>query len=172
MSMHERPFDFWVPALPEHPPSSALELIPFDLMMRHCRAGMDWQLALVRAVQCHSNLPIFHIEAPPPVENSEMMERHARMHAPTWGKMQKFGSTSASFRFKVWWAWTAAAREWCTRLGIHFITAPEETRDSLGFLQRRYFADGIHGNDEYGRLMVHQVEKAKQRFGVGQSADG
>jgi hypothetical protein len=65
MSCDPRPFDFLVPDLPQHPLTKGAEIIPYDLLQRRFYSDLDWQFGIVRSVQEFSDLPIFHIEAPP-----------------------------------------------------------------------------------------------------------
>jgi hypothetical protein len=159
-----RPFDFLVPNLPQHPMSAHAEMIPYDLLLRRFRSDLDWQFGLVRFVMTLCELPIFVIEAPPPVENAELMLRPVHGHFKE--RMEKFGCPSTSFRYKIWWIFTYATKCICADLGISFIEAPPETRDSNGFLNERYYLDGVHGTDEYGALMAGEVAKAKRRMGL------
>ncbi|MBS0641713.1 MAG: hypothetical protein JSS43_17765, partial [Proteobacteria bacterium] len=170
MALHEEPFDFSAPGLPGHPPDPALELVPYDLMARHCRGGIGWQLSIVKDMLRFTSLPIFHIEAPPPVANMDLMVQGAASHPMTREGLEKTGAASPSFRLKVWWAWTVATREACASLGIHFVEAPPETRDAQGFLDERYFLDGVHGNEAYGALLVQEVATAKRRLGLEPSS--
>jgi hypothetical protein len=164
MGNEERAFDFCVPALPKHPVSPEAELIPYDLLVRRYRGDLGWQFGLVRAVQRFSTLPIFHLEAPPPVENVELMLKS--LSGGFEKRMQDFGLPSVSFRYKIWWLWTHMTKLWCAELGLHFLEGPPSTRDANGFLRECYHSDGVHGNDDYGERMVQEVAKAKQRLGV------
>jgi hypothetical protein len=164
MSNEPRPFDFLVPALPQHPMSPEAELIPYDLLLRCIRSCLDWQFGLVRLVRMFSELPIFLIEAPPPVENAELMLRG--IYGRFKRRMEQFGFPTTSFRYKMWWIWTHVARCFCAELGLHFIEGPPETRDADGFLDEQYYLDGVHGTDEYGVLIVREVARAKRRIGL------
>ncbi len=159
-----RPFDFLVPSLPQHRMSSQAELIPFDLLLRRIRGDLGWQFGLVRLAMGFCELPVFVIEAPPPVENADLMLRAVNGHFRE--RMEQFGCPSKSFRYKIWWIWTYVARCFCAELGVHFIEGPAETRDANGFLNERYFLDGVHGTDEYGAVMAAEVAKAKRRMGL------
>jgi hypothetical protein len=159
-----RPFDFLVPVLPQHPMSPQAELIPYDLMLRRIRADLDWQFNLVRLAQGLCKLPIFVIEAPPPVENADLMLRG--VNGDFRARMEQFGCPTTSFRYKTWWIWTHIAKCFCAELGAHFIEGPPETRDAYGFLDERYYLDGVHGTAEYGAVIVGEVAKAKRRMGL------
>jgi hypothetical protein len=171
MAQHDRPFDVCVPELPQHPASAESEIVPYDLLVRRYDADIQWEFDLVRSVQTYSTLPIFHIEAPPPVADPDLMVRHVRQFAPAAERLRKNGLPPVSLRFKIWWLWTHLTKQWCDHLGLHFIAGPPETRDANGFLDERYFADGVHGSIEYGELMVKEVAKAKRRLGVGLTAN-
>ena len=99
-----RPFDFIVPSLPQHPISPQTELIPYDLLLRRFRGDLNWQFDLVRLARTFCDLPIFHIEAPPPVESAALMLRG--VGDPFRERMEQFGFPSTSFRYKIWWIWT------------------------------------------------------------------
>jgi hypothetical protein len=57
-------------------------------------------------------------------------------------------------------------RRICADLGIRFVEGPPETRDAGGFLDQRFYLDGIHGNDEYGKLMAQEVARAMRDMGL------
>jgi hypothetical protein len=164
MCNQSRPFDFLVPALPHYPISSQTELIPYDLLFRRFRGDMDWQFGLVRTVKTFCDLPIFHIEAPPPVASVELMLRG--VYGQTKRLMEQFGCPSISFRYKIWWIWTHVTRSICADLGIHYIAGPPETKDPNGFLDEQYHLDSVHGTDEYGALLVREVAQAKRHLGL------
>jgi hypothetical protein len=162
-----RPFDFLVPTLPQHRMSPQAELIPFDLLLRRIHGDLGWQFGLVRLAMEFCELPIFVIEAPPPVESFDLMLRS--VYGPFKERMEQFGCPSTSFRYKIWWIWTHVAKSYCAELGINFVEGPPETRDANGFLNERYYLDGVHGTVEYGAVMVGEVAKAKRRMGLAEA---
>jgi hypothetical protein len=105
----------------------------------------------------------FHIEAPPPVESPDLMLRN--LTPDLRDGIKQFGCPSVSFRYKIWWIWTYVTKVFCNELGLHFIQGPTETRDSNGFLDVRYYLDGVHGNDEYGELIAQELAKAMRTLG-------
>lgn len=159
-----RAFDFIVPALPQHPQAPGTELVPYDLMLRRIGDDLNWQFDLVRTIRTFSDLPIFHIEAPPPVQDPDLMLKF--VGGDVRERMEQYGFPSSSFRFKMWWLWVHVAKRYCQELGDHFIEGPPETRDSDGFLDVRYYLDGIHGNDDYGAVMVAEVAAARRHLGL------
>jgi len=159
-----RPFDFLVPVLPQHRMSPQAELIPYDLMLRRIRGDLDWQFNLVRLAQGFCDLPIFVIEAPPPVASADLMLRG--VNGDFRQRMEQFGCPTTAFRYKIWWIWTHVAKCYCAELGVHFIEGPPETRDANGFLNDQYYLDGVHGTNEYGAVMAGEVAKAKRRMGL------
>ena len=159
-----RPFDFLTPALPQYPMSPGTELIPYDLLVRRFHIDLDWQFNLVRAVRKFCDLPILHIEAPPPVESVDLMLKG--VYGPYRESMEKLGCPAVSFRYKMWWIWTDEGKKLCTSLGLCYIEGPPDTRDANGFLDPRYFSDGLHGSDEYGALIAGEAVKAMRTLGV------
>ena len=171
MSHEDPPYDFHVPELPQHPASPDLEQIPYDLLLKNCYGDLGWQFDLVvGAIRRFTDLPIFHIEAPPPARRAELMLRDVRQNAWTIERMERSGVPSVAQRFKIWWMWTAMARRLCEENGLHFLAGPPQTRDPDGFLNEAYFGDGVHANNEYGALMVQEVAKARQRLLTGIAA--
>jgi hypothetical protein len=159
-----RAFDFIVPALPQHPQTPGTELVPYDLLLRRISDDLNWQFDLVRTIRTFSDLPIFHIEAPPPVQDPELILKC--VYGSFRERMEQYGFPSPSFRFKMWWLWVHVAKRFCRELGDHFVEGPPETRDADGFLDVRFYLDGIHGNDSYGALMVREVAAARRRLGL------
>ena len=159
MSRHPRPFDFLVPDLPRQPLGDGTELIPYDLMWRQVHTDLDWQFGIVRTVRKLCDLPVFHIEAPPPVASAELMLRGIAQHEPTRAAMEKHGVPDVSFRYKIWWLNDRVARHICTGLGLHYVSGPPVTRDAGGFLDPRFYLDGVHGTDGYGELLALEVAR-------------
>jgi hypothetical protein len=159
-----RPFDFITPALPQYPMSPGTELIPYDLLARRFYIDLDWQFNLVRAVRKFCDLPILHIEAPPPVESVELMLKG--IFGPYKESMEQLGCPAVSFRYKIWWIWTDVARKLCAELGLPFVEGPPDTRDAKGFLDARYCGDGLHGTDEYGAVMACEVVRVMRSLGI------
>lgn len=155
MIRHARPYDFLVPALPQHEMSPDTELVPYDLMLRRTRGDLEWQFDLVRIVQSYCSVPIFHVEAPPPVASEEIML--SKISGLFKEAMHEFGYPTVSHRFKQWWLWTMVAREHCKNLGLHHVSGPPETRDEEGFLAESFHLDGVHGNDDYGELIAQEI---------------
>jgi hypothetical protein len=159
-----RPFDFLLPGRPELGWSAATELIPYDLIARRFRGDLDWQFDIVRSVQERHHLPIYHIEAPPPVANADLIA--AKVYGHFKERMTEFGCPSVSFRYKVWWLFLQMAKDICAELGVISIDGPPESRDVSGFLAETYFLDGVHGTDEYGALIAQEVARAMQSPGL------
>lgn len=162
-----RPYDFLVPSLPEHRKSPGTELIPYDLVVTRVRGDLDWQFGLVQAMRDFCDLPIFIVEAPPPVQSADMMLRSLFGHFQA--AMEEFGCPSVSFRYKVWWLISDVAKQLCAERGFRFIEGPRETRDQQGFLKECYYLDGVHGNDAYGELMAREVARVMQTTALAEA---
>lgn len=166
MTRHVRPFDFLVPELSGHPLTQETEMIPYALMQRRFYTDLDWQFSIVRDVQELSDLPILNLEAPPPVESEELMLKGIAQHGPTMASLEEHGLPSVSFRYKLWWGWTEVTRRISADLGLHYVTGPPNTRDAAGFLDKKFYSDGLHASDEYGRLMALEVERVMRDTGI------
>jgi hypothetical protein len=157
-------FDFIVPALPQHGMSPGTWLIPFDLVIEWIHRALVWQFAIITVVKRICDLPIFHVEAPPPVESESLILRGVYGHFKEM--MDEFGIHTVSHRFKLWWAWSHVAMHVCSEAGIHFIEGPAATRDDHGFLNEQYYADGVHGTDIYGGLIAGEIGNAMRGLGL------
>jgi hypothetical protein len=166
MSQDPRPFDFLVPELPQHKLTEETEFIPYDLLRRRFHIDLDWQFGIVRSIREFSDLPIFNIEAPPPVASEQLMIEGIGHHPAMIASLEQHGLPSVSFRYKFWWGWNDVTRCICTDLGMHFVAGPPDTRDADGYLDARFYLDGLHGTDDYGKLMAQAVERAMSDIGV------
>lgn len=154
------PFDFLVPDLPGFGLAPDARLIPYDLICRRFRQDMGLRFGLLRLARTLSDRPIYVIEAPPPVASTERMRQC--LYGPFAERVARHGMAPAGFRFKIWWLCHRITAALTAELGAHFVEAPPETRDADGFLDPRFFLDGVHGNDAYGALMVRQVAEARR----------
>ncbi|MDE2516384.1 MAG: hypothetical protein KGL12_10190 [Rhodospirillales bacterium] len=154
------PFDFLVPELPGFGLAPGARLIPYDLICRRFRQDMGLRFGLLRLARTLSDRPIYVIEAPPPVASTARMQEW--LYGPFAARVARHGMAPAGFRFKIWWVCHRITATLAAELGAHFVEAPAETRDADGFLDPRFFLDGVHGNDAYGALMVRQVAAARR----------
>ena len=158
------PFDIVVPALPQHRMSPGVPLVPYDLFVRRIHIAMLWQFGIVTVLRRLCDLPIFHLEAPPPVENESLALRGVYGHFKE--AMDEFGTPTVSHRFKLWWVWSQVAMHICAESGVHFIEGPPETRDNNGFLNEQYYEDGVHGSNAYGALIARELAHAMRGLGL------
>src|SRR5690242_20492750 len=56
------PFDFVVPALPQHRMSPGVPLVPYDLFVRRIHIALLWQFGIITVLRRLCDLPIFHVE--------------------------------------------------------------------------------------------------------------
>jgi hypothetical protein len=61
---------------------------------------------------------------------------------------------------KMWLEQEMQYRVGCAREDIKYIVLPPEAQDRNGFLREEYWsADGFHGNDAYGEMMLDYVSR-------------
>jgi hypothetical protein len=100
-------------------------------MLRRFHIDIDWQFGIVRSLRASCKLPILHIEAPPPVEDVDLMLKGVLPHMKQ--QIEQLGVSTVSHRYKMWWIWTHATKGFCVEFGAHFIEGPPETTDTNGF---------------------------------------
>jgi hypothetical protein len=128
------------------------------MMLRRTRDDFSWQFEIVKCVREFCDIPVYHIEAPPPVENPDIIVRSLNpLYRP---RMEEFGLPSVSFRYKVWWISCQAVKNACLDLGVEYVAGPASARTAGGFLNECYNLDGVHGTDEYGKLLIEQLTEA------------
>jgi hypothetical protein len=159
-----RPYDFVLPDRPELGLSPNTELIPYDPVAQRFRDELRWQFDIVVSLREFRDLPLYHIEAPPPVADPKLME--PTVYGRIRERMEEFGCPSVTFRYKAWLLFAAMCKDICAELGLSYVEGPPESRDAQGFLAERYFKDGVHGTDEYGSLIALGLEQAMQRSGM------
>jgi hypothetical protein len=153
---HPVPYDLVLPEQADLPFSSGADLVPYDYAARVLHALVLDELACLGALRRATPAPVHHLESPPPVFDNDfckqnlppvfLTERYARMDiAPPY------------FRYKLWRMHSRIVREECERSGIAFIPCPSASMDENGFLQRACYIDPLHGNAEYGSLVLDQI---------------
>ncbi len=95
------------------------------------------------------------MEPPPPGQNGRKMRRFIPW--PLFPDMLQEVSKSA-FRLKMWYMHSKLIGDVCDRLDIRFVSVPEQVANAGGYLKDDYFHDGIHANQQYGELIIRQME--------------
>lgn len=153
---HPRPFDFVLPSEPDLPLDSDAEVIPSAAVATLlAKAGRPW-FGLMRELARLSDGPIFHMEPPPPSEDSERMKKNVLW--PLFPGMLHEVSPPI-FRYKLWRLHSDVLRDVCRPLGIQLVPVSPRCQTPKGFLDPRFFLDGVHGNVDYGALMIEHMEQ-------------
>jgi hypothetical protein len=152
---HARPFDFVLPAAPHLPLQPGAEIIPSSLVEATMRHAMEFGLAILSALREATELPIWHIQSPPPI----LSETHILAH-PTQFKeaIEEYGVAPATLRWKLWQLQSQLYQEACEAANIHFLPTPALARDPNGFLMEAGWSqDPTHANSWYGELVLAQL---------------
>lgn len=163
---HPQPFDFILPGQPQLALDGAATLLTYAYMAAALRRGVQTDFDLLAALANATSAPICHIESPPPVADSAYCQDHLPPLFQT-GAYQGLTVAAPALRYKMWRLHSALIAGECRRLGLGFLPCPPESMDADGFLLPRYYADPLHGNEEYGRLLLRQLAaRADARGGL------
>jgi hypothetical protein len=158
MIQHPQRFDFIEPDGHSKVDASA-ELIPYrllaDAFQQGIRGGDGRSLAALRKATAAR---VVHIIPPPPKADNDFIHQY---HESVFAKegIADLGVSSASLRMKFWQLQTRVLVELCDELGIEVMMPPAASRDPDGFLAKTCYAnDATHANDDYGELVLRDVE--------------
>lgn len=164
---HRRKFDFVLPGRPDLPLASDAELVPYDMICERARHDVEAGLGLLRLVHREGGRK-FHVSAPPPSGDSEAVIRNLLQAANSdlGFRMQtdvaNLGAASPDFRLKLWLVYREVTRQACRDGGIEFIDVPPASVDGRGFMLHHLTSDSFHGTEEYGGMVVDQLEQRLQ----------
>ncbi len=154
-----RQSDFPLPDRPNLPLVDGAEIVPYDLLARRSRKPAGAMSSLWELLQSCCGLPIYHLAAPPPGRSTAIASHlppHLRQQA------EAFGVTAPSFRYKVWRLIVELKQEPCEAVGARFLWPPAQAIDADGMICDKYAGEGIHGNRDYGALVVGQFDRLVQ----------
>lgn len=149
---HPAPHDFFIPEHPGLPIEPDRQVIPLSVIERQakhhlCQAKANF--SVLRAL-C-SGLRIVNVLCPPPVLGSELS-----ISAP---EIDEDGNTNDGLRLKHYITYVKLLEEHVKSLGIYTLHPPLETLTERGMLRKEYTGDPVHGNIEYGRRVLAQIQK-------------
>lgn len=154
--VHPRAFDFVLPSEPELELKADAEVLPSLAVRRILEKISAPFIAQLAEMASLCDGPFFHFEPPPPTFDSRAIEKHVPW---TWFPGMLHEVAPPIFRYKLWRLHSEIVAAACLRLGVQFVPAPATSKDERGFLHDRFFEDGTHGNLDYGKLMVKQIEE-------------
>jgi len=159
MIQHPQRFDFIEPEDDKGLDPGA-EIIPYrllaDAFRQGIRGGDGKSLAALRKATAAR---VVHVIPPPPKADNDFIQQH---HETVFAKegIASQGVSSAALRMKFWHLQTRVLAEICAELGVEIMMPPSAACDPEGFLIRDcYASDATHANDDYGELILRQVER-------------
>lgn len=155
--VHPRRFDFVLPAAPGLPLDPAAELIPASAVRRLLETHMAEYLALMSLVRSLCRGRMVHAEPPPPCAAPERLHPEAVPWALFPDRCREV--SPVALRYKLWRLHSQILSEWCARHGVDLLPAPPASHDDEGHLRESFCADGLHGNQRYGALVLKQVRQ-------------
>jgi hypothetical protein len=103
----------------------------------------------------------FLLGTPPPKQSNNFLE-HARARRRDGGSrgltVEAARFMNPTIRLKLWTLEQQLVHKWATKNQIEYVKVPQRSRNSDGFLARRFYgSDTTHANFEYGMLVLNQV---------------
>ena len=152
---YSRPIDFVLPAEPDLPLHPAAEILPYGAVRAAMAEAMAEYLKIIALVRADASERVYHIEAPPPLEDGE------RIHADVpWSFFadRPREVAPAPLRYKAWRLHSELVQGFCNRLGVEVIEAPRAAMDACGYLRPAYYKDAMHVGANYGALVLEQMK--------------
>jgi hypothetical protein len=144
---HPEPFDFVLATEPDLPLEPDAALVPLGAMRAVIVAQLTRNMEALERVVELARGPVYQFEAPPPPNQSYL---EGRREFSAWA--------GPLLRYKLWRLHSEIAREHAERCGARFVEHPPEAVDDEGFLRTELCADMMHANDQYGALVLRQIE--------------
>jgi hypothetical protein len=154
---HPEPFDFTIPDRSDLPVMPHAEAIPFDAVSEMMGRILQRHFRQLRRL-AKLSAKLVQIETPPPVPDSEYLLAHASAYEDA----AALGISPLHLRYKLWYLHSRLFEEFCGEADIEYLRNPDEIFDKDGFLKRRYWGDVVHGNEEYGAVILERIEQYKQ----------
>ena len=165
---HPRPFDFVLPSRPDLPLQRNAEIISAALMRQSLLAQMTPALSMMKALRAALDVPIWHVQSPPPLPSDDHIRRHPTHFAE---QIAEHGVAPASFRMKLWLLQSEIYRAQCDELGIGFVPVPEAACNADGFLlEAGWVPDPTHASIWYGTLVMQQIDALASEMQRNQAA--
>ena len=155
--LHPRPYDFVLPAAPDLPLDTQVELIPARAVREALAESVQEYLDLIGLVRAAATGRMHQLQAPPPLEDGARI-----LPDVPWAMLphQDRAVSPAPLRYKLWRLYCEIEAEFCGRSGVEVIAPPTEAVDARGYLKPAYYADAMHANQSYGALVLQQMRRA------------
>lgn len=151
---HPCPFDFELPWRPDLPAAPGANLLPYsavrDMVAHHLQEYLD----IIGLVRRTASGAVFHVEAPPPLEDGERV-----LADVPWMFFPNLTRTvsPAPLRYKMWRLASRLTDDYCVARAVTPLPHPPASVDERGYLRPEYYADAMHVNERYGALVVDQL---------------
>lgn len=165
---HEEPFDFVLSEKPELPLIEGSRTISESEIYDIMRLSISNELEnVLRALSGELHVPMFHIESPPPIRNTEHILANLD---PFFHSHEHRNISPAHLRYKLWRIHSRVMSDLCGQYGLTFVPVPNVAFDQDGFLLEELTPDNAtHANAKYGSLIIAQIqalmEEAQRRTG-------
>lgn len=153
---HPRRFDFVLPEAPSLALDSRAEILPVDAVRAMLLKEVQPYLKLMRHVRTLAQHRFVHMEPTPPCGDPQRMLRFIPW--PLFPGMLR-EIAPRPLHYKLWRLHSEIMAGHCAEYGIDFAAYPRHTVDENGFLLPEFFHDGVHGNSEYGALLLKQMQE-------------
>jgi len=167
LSLAEHPwnFDFVLPSEPDLPMLTGATVIPVDAIRRTLLELSEPLLIGISVLAETYDVPILHIEPPPPLQEITKLGLDA-VHRNFIESGLLFQGRNKTFsnkwvRYKAWRLHTQIIAERCVASGVTYLPTPKAVQDKHGFLRPEFDSDGIHGNTDYGVIVLEAVRRAR-----------
>jgi hypothetical protein len=157
---HPQPFDFLAPGDEPDGLAEDAEIIPFRALYEYFASGIrSGDADFIKALRTATAAKVIHLIAPPPKgDNSFIEDYHDTRFAEE--DIASLGVSSPALRMKFWQLQNRVIERLCEELGVETLLPPEAARDADGFLARGCYAkDATHANENYGELVLEQLER-------------
>ncbi len=151
---YPRRFDFVLPSAPELPLDETRTIVPVDALRARLHEASAGHIDSVSGIVRAASGPITQLHPPPPLADEEEIKPHL-----TWN--EEFHVVASKWlRYKLWRLHGEVMEAACEAYGIETRLPPRAALDGEGFLHPDFHADGVHGNADYGRLVLDDLRAA------------
>ncbi|HXO03855.1 MAG TPA: hypothetical protein VN900_17455 [Stellaceae bacterium] len=158
ISNDPRRFDFVLPHDDDLPIDPEAELVPFDLMKKMMSHIFKETLGLVDFLQQFYAGPAVVTAAPPPVDDVVSIV-NGTSSPELDEKVRQLGYAPPALRYRFWKLCEIIANEYLSQRQVPLLPPPARTVRPDGFRVREYWGgDSIHGNLDYGELVLQQID--------------
>jgi hypothetical protein len=156
---HLQAFDFLLPCDDPDEFAGDAEVIPFRALADYFAGGIrNGDAESIRALRKATAAKVIQLIAPPPKRDNSFIEAYHDTRFAEEG-IASLGVSSPELRMKFWRLQNLVVEQLCDDLGVGTLPPPDAARDADGFLARECYAkDATHANENYGELVLQQLE--------------